>query len=322
MKRSLNIDDVFTVPHIVLPGETIASVSYEKLPGGKGANQSIAAKRGGAEQVFHLGKVGKDGEWLVQLLRDSGVHADGVEMDPSESTGHAIIQVSHQDANNSIILFPGSNQKVSMDKVRSFLSSTLVKPADWMLLQNEINGVADCMRYGHAAGVKIIFNPAPFPSNISEAFPLDLVSILVVNEVEAESLGLDFGATRTLTEGNESIFAEETAHTLFASLSSLEVLIITLGSKGAIAACRDVSGIVCMRVNALENVEVVDTTGAGDTFVGYFIARLSRSDKVTAQTVKDALVIAVTASGMACEKKGAIPSIPLYADVSKRVQSI
>lgn len=277
---SLNIDTVYRVPHFVQPGETLTCSSLETFAGGKGANQSVALARAGA-RVFHAGNIGEDGVWLREKLNTNGVNTQFLSI-CQEETGHAIIQVDDL-GQNSIILCSGANRKVKKEDIQKTLSK--FEAGDFLLLQNEINLVDYLIQEGSNKGLHVCFNPAPFDTN-SLRYPLNLVKILIVNEVE--------GAGLTGKNHEMSILDE-----LYKLLPQTEI-ILTAGDKGAYY--RSKNETIYMPA---EKVEVVDTTAAGDTFIGYFLAA-----RMQDKTVKEALSIAVHASAFCISKKGAMDAIP------------
>lgn len=175
---SLNVDYVYHVPHFVAPGETLAASKREVNCGGKGLNQSIAAARAGAE-VFHAGKIGADGQILTDMLSQSGVDISYIQHSSGPS-GHAIIQVD-PSGQNCILLFGGSNQEITTQEVDQVLAN--FGPGDRIILQNEINNLAYIMQQAAARGLDIVFNPSPIDASI-QSLPLELVSLLVLNEIE------------------------------------------------------------------------------------------------------------------------------------------
>ena len=158
---SINIDLVYRVPHIVRPGETLSSSSISTFAGGKGNNQSIALARAGAP-VFHAGKIGTDGQWIVRNLKSAGANVRFVRKD-REPTGHAIIQVA-DGGQNSIVLFPGANRTITKREIMETIAH--FNGGDILLLQNEVNAIPAMMKAAHKSGLKIWFNPAPFDSSI------------------------------------------------------------------------------------------------------------------------------------------------------------
>lgn len=283
---SLNIDHVYSVPHFVRPGETLAADAYSCFCGGKGCNQSIALARAGAE-VLHAGKVGRDGVWLKKVLGDANAGTGLVEVSETPS-GHAIIQVN-AEGENSIILFGGANRMIDGALIAKAVGS--MSKGDFLLLQNETNAIPEIMRAGAAAGLRIVFNPAPMGPEV-KGYPLELVSCFVVNEIEGAELsgGGDTG----------DVLAR-----LSARFPNAEIL-LTLGSKGSILACQ--LGVFEV---AAEKVEAIDTTAAGDTFIGYFLA--GRAEGLGPEA---SLRLATKAAAKAVTRKGAAESIPFRRELA------
>ncbi len=179
---SLNIDYIYHVPHQVLPGETLSSVSLEKNPGGKGANQAAALGKAGCS-VRMAGRIGADGSFLLSELMKYGVNTECVRVS-GNLTGHAIIQLS-DNGENSIILYPGENRRqeeCDIDKAFSMMS-----PGSLLLIQNEISSldrIIDCAR---RKDMRTFFNPAPFDSSVLD-LPLEYIDTIAVNEIEAAAL--------------------------------------------------------------------------------------------------------------------------------------
>ncbi len=277
---SINIDHVYTVSHFVRPGETLNSQSYQRFPGGKGLNQSIALSHAGA-QVHHAGKVGADGDWLRSRLQELGVDTSLVEME-DVPTGHAIIQVNPA-GENSIVLFGGANRCISESNVERALQ--LFSPGDYLLVQNEVSSVPAMLRLAKQKGVTVVFNPAPMTPEVQD-YPLDLVDLFIVNEIEAEGL--------TGRSDPQSIGAT------IRGKYPRAALVLTLGEKGAMyfgpdSTCHETA----------EQVTVIDTTAAGDTFIGYFVAGMMRGQKP-----QDCLRMACRAAALCVTRKGAADSIP------------
>ncbi len=281
---SLNLDFVYEVGHFVRPGETLGALSYAKFCGGKGLNQSIALAKAGAK-VLHAGRVGQDGLMLKAKLEDSGADSSLVEVGQGPS-GHAIIQVS-REGENCIILFGGANMEISKAQIGSAVGR--LSKGDFILLQNEINSIPEIMRAASEAGLKIFFNPAPMSAEV-KGYPLDLVGCFVVNEIEGAELS-----------DCDSQSHEEVLAALKAKFPKADIL-LTLGSKGALFAGAGASGSVMVQA---EKVKAVDTTAAGDTFIGYFMAALSEGSGPEA-----AMRLASKAAAITVTRKGAADSIP------------
>nr|WP_308627228.1 ribokinase [uncultured Eisenbergiella sp.] len=282
---SLNIDKVYKVPHFVRPGETISSRSYECFPGGKGLNQSIAVSRAGAA-VFHAGTIGKDGLFLKEILERSGADTRYLR-EGAEVTGHALIQVS-EEGENCIILFNGSNY----ENDRAFMDEVLkdFSEGDILLLQNEISNLDYLLQRGKAKGMRIMLNPSPMDGHLKE-MDLSGVTWLMLNE----------------TEGNEITGEKEAsriAETLLERYPHMNI-ILTLGKEGALFR----SGEKQFRQPCFP-AKTVDTTAAGDTFTGYFIAALSFG-----KTQEEAMRLAACAAAVTVSREGAAVSIPVMADV-------
>lgn len=273
---SINIDRSYALDHIVATGETESASALRESPGGKGFNQSIALARAGAG-VRHIGAVGPDGARLVAMLRQAGADVSGIAT-VAEPTGHAIIQVD-RDGRNSIIVFAAANGAIAPEAVRDALASA--SPGDVLLCQNETSAVAEAMREAKARGMLIVFNPSPFDEKIA-ALPLDLVDLFLVNETEEEAL---------LALGDPVAGAAR---------------VVTRGADGceSLAPGREPVGCASFRVKA------VDTTAAGDTFTGYYLAALAAG-----VGEREALRRASAAAAMSVTRNGAADSIPQSGEV-------
>lgn len=279
---SLNVDHVYRVAHIVRPGETLGSGSYTRFPGGKGANQSVALARAGAP-VWHAGMVGPESAWLRDRLAADGVHTEFIRVD-DEPGGHAIIQVEEASGQNSIVLFGGANQRLTDEHMAEALAA--FQPGDILLLQNEINLTAGLIRQGYAAGLRVCLNPAPMDPSVL-GFPLDLLDLLVVNEHEGEALSGEREPERILDA--------------LAAKYPQTRLCLTLGGDGVMY--RAVGGSTVFQAASAH--KPVDTTAAGDTFIGYFLAA-----DLAGKTVAEALACASEAAGLSVTRPGAMDSIP------------
>jgi ribokinase len=277
---SLNIDDVYRVSHIAQPGETLATSGFQNFPGGKGLNQSLAIARAGGI-VGHVGLVGQDGLWLRDLLADNGVDTSGIRT-VSTPTGRAIIQVE-TSGQNAIILFGGANRLLTANQIETALSEG--NPRDLALTQNETTGVGDILVLAKKRGMMTCFNPAPMGPEVA-GYPLDCVDLLILNETEARELAKVDGVL-------------EAGDTLRKRFPATEIL-LTLGKNGAILY-RDGK---LHRVNAL-SVKAIDTTGAGDTFIGYFLAA-----RQAGLPPERCLERAAKAAALSVTKLGAADSIP------------
>ena len=280
---SVNIDHVYSVPHFVRPGETLASLSYAVFSGGKGFNQSTALARAGA-RVVHAGRIGADGVWLREALAADGADVSALAV-CDEPTGHAVIQVD-ASGQNCIIICGGANRAITPQYAEEVLSR--FGDGDTLLLQNEISAIPDILRAAHARGLRIVFNPAPMGPEVS-GYPLDLVDLFIVNEVEAAEL-----AGTAADAAPEAILGA-----LRAKFPRAGVL-LTLGASGSVAEIGGERVAV-----AAKRVKAVDTTAAGDTYIGYFLAARQRG-----LSLREAMEKATEASAICVTRAGAAPSIP------------
>ena len=284
---SINIDHVYRVPHLVKPGETLSSLDLVTGLGGKGANQSVAIARAGVS-VAHVGRVFKGDRWAVALLASTGVDTDNIALIEGAS-GHAIIQVDDQ-GENAIVLHGGANQSFSIADIESALNHN--QQARYLLMQNETNLLAETFELAQAKGIKIVLNPAPMTDNIKD-LPLAKLDTLIVNQGEAEAL---CGAA-DIDQMTQQM----------AALAPQTRVVVTLGGDGAMLLA---NGEVT-HMNS-PSVDVVDTTGAGDTFVGYFLAGVAEG-----MNDHDALQRACLAGSIAVTRQGAITAIPDRSEVDR-----
>lgn len=277
---SINADLVYQVPHMPRPGETLLALDHAKHLGGKGLNQSVAVARAGG-YLRHVGCVGKGDNWINAQISAAGIDKTHI-LETDTPTGHAIIYVD-PDAENEIVIFSGANQCLTMDMVRAALDG--LNGADhWVLFQNETNLTADIARYAKDHGFKIAYSAAPFSPELA-ADLLPLTDLLVVNETEAAELADTCGGT-----------VDEI---------KVPMLLVTLGAKGC--WLRSDNGTLHQDAFA---VQAVDTTGAGDTFLGSFLAQFD-----THSNAAQALRYAAAASALQVTKHGAANAIPPYQDV-------
>lgn len=284
---SLNLDYVYNVDHFVRAGETIATTGMERFLGGKGLNQSIALARAGAT-VFHAGAVGGDGEALVNVLNQNHVDTSFVRV-VNTPAGHAIIQ-REPSGQNCIFLYSGANHSITKNHIHTALAA--FSRDDYLVLQNEINDVAAIMTQAKERGMHIVFNPSPFHESIRLA-PLHLVDIFILNEVEACALCGEI----------DPVIMLKTLRVRF----SKAIWVLTLGEAGIWYQDPQMISPIWQ---AAYKVSVVDTTAAGDTFTGYFLACISRGEPV-----KRALDVAARAAALSVSRKGAEPSIPWMKEV-------
>ncbi|MBQ4582971.1 MAG: ribokinase [Oscillospiraceae bacterium] len=285
---SLNIDYTYRVDHFVARGETLLSQGLQVFSGGKGLNQSIALSRAGAA-AYHAGSIGTDGLFLLEELHQAGVNTDCVTVSREIRTGHAIIQNS-PDGDNCILLYGGANQTITRDQIDEVL--THFAAGDVLVLQNEINELGYLMQQAHDRGLRIALNPSPMNDTVPD-LPLDTVDWLLVNEVEAGQI-LGCGVTNGVAAARA--LREKLPHA---------AIVLTLGGEGAVYADGD-----CVFAQSAVPVRAVDTTAAGDTFTGYFLAAM-----LEGKTPQQAMALAAKAAAISVTRPGAAPSIPRREEV-------
>ena len=290
---SLNIDYTYRVDHFVQKGETVASDSLQVFSGGKGLNQSIALAKAGAE-VYHAGAIGEDGKFLLAVMEEAGVDTSCVKILDDVRTGNAIIQ-NDKEGDNCILLYGGANQAITKAQIDAVLFR--FDAGDCLVLQNEINELPYLMNKAHEKGMKIVLNPSPMNEKIF-AMPLHLVDYFILNEVEAEQI------LQWKTNSEEDM--DMLAAALAAKFPNATV-VLTIGSAGSIFT----NGDKQFRQSSFR-VKAVDTTAAGDTFSGFFIAGILNgpSEEAAMERASKAAAIAVT-------RAGAAPSIPTQDEVDR-----
>ncbi|OHV08766.1 ribokinase [Kushneria phosphatilytica] len=291
---SINIDHVYRVPHLVRPGETLASREYRPVLGGKGANQSLAMARAGGD-VTHWGRLGESDRWALAPLREAGVSSEQIELIEGPS-GHTVIQVD-DEGENAIVLFGGANQGFDATRLDTLFATTT--PGDWLLLQNECNDTATVIEHALEAGLHVAFNPAPMVEAIRQ-LPLERLALLFLNRVEAA----------TLAECDEKAPTEQLIQALTERYPGPDI-VLTLGRDGAHFLPGRASNESVLFEPALK-VRAVDTTGAGDTFIGYFLAALQAN-----RTISECLARASAAAALGVQRSGAADSIPLKEEVER-----
>ena len=282
---SMNLDHVYTVDHIVEPGETQSSTQLQLFLGGKGMNQSVALAKAGVE-VYQGGMIGEDGGVFLDACQEYGIHADYIRTVDAR-TGHAIIQID-KNAQNCILLYGGANQALTEAYVDEVISQ--FDSGDILLLQNEVNLLPYIVDRGHAQGMKIVLNPSPFDDKL-KAVDMTKISLFLLNEIE----GYQLTGCREPDAIIDSI-RERFPHA---------AVVLTLGSDGAVYADQS-----CKHFQPIFPVKAVDTTAAGDTFTGYFIAGLAQG-----MEIPDILRMSAKASSIAVSRAGAVPSIPYRNEV-------
>ena len=278
---SINADLFYQVPHLLKPGETLASTDHSRGLGGKGANMSVAVARAAARAV-HIGAVGPDGRWAVERLLEYGVDTRHIVEVP-DPTGHAVIMVDPH-GENAILIHPGANHAVTETHIASVL--TEASEADTFLFQNETSGQAEGATLASAKGMRIVYAAAPFSAEAVQAV-LPLLDILVMNAVEAEQLAAATGI----------------------ALPNLAVrdIVVTLGGDGCRWLNTDTG--TDRHFDAIA-VTPVDTTGAGDTFTGFLVAALDRG-----LPMEQAISLGQQAGALMVTRHGTADVIPDLKDV-------
>jgi ribokinase len=287
---SINMDLVIRSPRIPAPGETIIGGDFRHIPGGKGANQAVAAARLGA-QVSMVGRVGWDAfaQSLLDNLAEAGVDHTHVVRDVGTATGVALITVDDA-GENTIVLASGANMRLSPADVEAAESAIAAARVLLLQLESPLQAVTRAAEVASAHGVKVILNPAPAPAEPLPAELLALVDVLIPNETETSLL-------TGLPVGNQSQ-AEAAAATL--REMGVGTLILTLGARGALLAHEEQSELI-----PAFKVTPVDTTAAGDAFVGGLGTALAEG-----KPLAEAVRWGNAAGALAATQLGAQPSLP------------
>nr|CAG8482329.1 15503_t:CDS:2 [Entrophospora candida] len=338
---SINIDDYFQVPHIIQSGETLTSSKYDQKAGGKGANQAVALAKAGAI-VWHLGKIGKDGLVIRDYMSKQGVNVEHIIVTEDQPTGRAIIQLSETTHDNAIILLPGTNHMITLKEIEDILKLGNFKKSDIVVMQNEIGPVGgEILRVCKQKELITVFNPAPFSTNIMDVFPFDNIDCLILNKIESCELYSKIRKSKdsiSLKNRNEE---KDLLFTIKNKFPQLKILIVTLGDKGLLAWFKQINDDNLMTFTNYElTTPVLDTTGAGDTFIGFFVASLSRNlwaarnfeeprtppktslDYLSIEQIVEGIMEGMIAASLSVRKLGAMDSIPylheVYQEKSKR----
>lgn len=297
---SINIDIVLRVDRMVKTGETILSKDFKKIPGGKGANQAVAARRLGGN-VYMIGKVGQDdnGSILIKALENDDINLAYTSIDEKEPTGMAIITVD-DNGNNSIIVVSGSNMNISKEEIHN--AEEIIRNSNVIIAQFEtpVETTVEAFKIAKNHGVTTILNPAPAKEIEDEL--LRYTDIIIPNETEAYEL------TKIKIEDEESI---KKAAKVFAE-KGVKFVIITLGEKGAALISK---GDFCI-VPAYK-VQAIDTTAAGDSFIGAVANKLNNSNKIDFEAIKKAIEFGNKVSSITVQRQGAQPSLPYLDEVIK-----
>ncbi|WP_235846989.1 ribokinase [Neobacillus soli] len=288
---SLNMDLVAHVPHLPHPGETISSIKFQQSPGGKGANQAVAAAKLGGN-VAMIGRVGADdhGQMLLNNLRQAGVDVTGIRQEGT--TGMAFINVS-KDGENHIILVPGANHKVSRADIDD--SIHLIQACDFIIMQLEIplDVVDYVLTIASEHQKEVILNPAPGQPLSTKM--LGMVHTLIPNETELQQL----------TGMPVTTIDEIVAAALVLKTSGVARIIVTMGEKGSLLLNEELQ----VHIPAVKVIPV-DTTAAGDAYIAAFAVGLTKglSDSESAE-------FATLVSAIVVTREGAQLSLPTLEEV-------
>ena len=277
---SINKDFFYSVNDFVKPGETISSIRYNIKIGGKGLNQSVGISKAG-QKIYHAGIINKDDTFILDKLKKWNINCENI-LFSNNPTGHAIIQVD-KEGENSIIIHGGANHDVDIKFIKSVLSK--FDTGDILVLQNEINNIKEIIDRAHHKKMKIVFNPAPFNNEIL-SYDLNKISTLILNQTEGEALSKEKKPDGILKVLNSKFNNTE--------------IILTLGEKGSLYSFKN----ELLKIKA-HKLDTVDSTGAGDTFIGYYVAGIASK-----MNTKDNLNRASEAAAIATTKLGAAESIP------------
>lgn len=297
---SLNVDTILRIPRLPQPGETLKMDDIGVAGGGKGANQAISAARSKSHVTF-IGGVGNDiqGEMMLKLLKEDGININNVAK-LNEGTGQAFILLQ-ESGENSIVIYGGANQAIKTTVIQNAMSD--IKDSDFLVAQFEtpLEVTNEAFKLARELNVKTILNPAPATDILDEL--KKNIDLIIPNETEAELLtGIKVVDEDTCRQAADKLIDQ-----------GINNVIITLGKQGAYYKTKD--GI-CELVPAFK-VEAVDTTAAGDTFIGALVSKLDTSFS----NLREAIIYASKASSLAVQRLGAIPSIPYKDDVEKQLNS-
>lgn len=287
---SYNIDYVYNMSKLVRAGETISALSTSEHPGGKGLNQAVAAARAGGN-VFFAGNIGEDGLFLKKLLEDTGADTKYLKINKTR-TGNAIVQID-KDRENCIIVFAGANALLDEAYIKSIIADFAC--GDICMLQNETPCTDYIIKQAKLRGMSVIWNPSPMNEKIKDS-AIKMSDYIIINKTEGKVL-----TGKEEPKDILKVLLKKYPHTK---------IVITLGKNGSIYS----DGIDTVKQSAFK-AEPVDTTGAGDTFTGYFAAMISKGT-----SIEETLKIASAAAAIATEKQGAASSIPMLKEVIEKTE--
>lgn len=297
---SLNVDTILRIPRLPQPGETLKMDDIGVVGGGKGANQAISAARSKSHVTF-IGGVGNDvqGEMMLKLLKEDGININNVAK-LNEGTGQAFILLQ-ESGENSIVIYGGANQAIKTTVIQNAMND--IKDSDFLVAQFEtpLEVTNEAFKLARELNVKTILNPAPATDILDEL--KKNIDLIIPNETEAELLtGIKVVDEDTCRQAADKLIDQ-----------GINNVIITLGKQGAYYKTKDG---VCELVPAFK-VKAIDTTAAGDTFIGALVSKLDTSFS----NLREAIIYASKASSLAVQRLGAIPSIPYKDDVEKQLNS-
>lgn len=297
---SLNVDTILRIPRLSQPGETLKMDDIGVAGGGKGANQAISAARSKSHVTF-IGGVGNDvqGEMMLKLLKEDGININNVAK-LNEGTGQAFILLQ-ESGENSIVIYGGANQAIKTTVIQNAMND--IKDSDFLVAQFEtpLEVTNEAFKLARELNVKTILNPAPATDILDEL--KKNIDLIIPNETEAELLtGIKVVDEDTCRQAADKLIDQ-----------GINNVIITLGKQGAYYKTKD---CVCELVPAFK-VKAIDTTAAGDTFIGALVSKLDTSFS----NLREAIIYASKASSLAVQRLGAIPSIPYKDDVEKQLNS-
>jgi len=287
-------DTAYLAPRMPVVGETITGSGFSVGPGGKGSNQAVAAARAGSPVSF-ISKLGRDtfGEMALRTYAEAGVTSKIVQMDDLP-TGAAFIYVNDQNGENAIIVYPGAAGSIGVDDVEAARETIESSRIFVTQLEQPVAAAQRALEIAHAAGVTTVFNPAP-----AEAFPdaiYPLCDYLVPNETEAAAIvGFALSSQDDIRRAGDAILKK-----------GAKTALITLGERGVLYHNHEQSVLV----PAIADGPVIDTTGAGDAFVGGFSAALARG-----LAPVDAVRFGCATAGIAVTRRGTAPAMPTLAEI-------
>ena len=292
---SINVDTTYHMERFPEPGETLAAKDKSSAPVGKGANQAVAAARSGS-QTYFIGMVGTDaeGKFMREALQADGIDTSHIGNDPHHGTGTALVTL-YANGQNDIMVYGGANQAMTTANLKDL--DALMEEVDFLVTQFETpqEVALAAFKTAKAHDVITVLNPAPAKEILPEL--LAYTDVIAPNETESALLsGIEITDEASLVQTAQAFQAKGVTTTL-----------ITLGSKGAFFATKDDHGIV-----PAFKVKAVDTTAAGDTFLGALISQLDPA----MTNLADAIRYAQRASSLTVQRMGAMPSIPTEAEVT------